>query len=335
MKKIFSIFLLAVFLSGCATYKFQKGQAPYDKGYVASRDGYAILEYTVGQDKGVPADIALAKQRFAKRRRVVEDYYKKMDAIENRFKMAVWDPAAMFVKLIAGVFRLPFIALSDYKYDHNPAYREKVRRLEEEKDLREEARLAKLKERLSSYIQQVLLSEAAGPSQKAELVAKELSRIEKTSAQPGPAAASRIKMQTAALDNAAVVSEGLDKAQQEQRTGRIKQQPPEEKPVKRAAKKPIPVTAGAEPRAIIIAKPQKGFSPLAVHLYGAKSFSPQGKIISYSWDFGDGDTSEKTNPVNTYYSGSFEAQQFKVTLTVKDNKGNTSTTSSVIEVLNK
>lgn len=336
MKKIASLFLLIILLSGCATYKFQHGQAPYDKGYVASRDGYTIPEYTVGQDKSVPTDISLARQRFAKRRRVVEDYYKKMDAIENRFKMALWDPAAMFVKLIVGVFRLPFIALSDYKYDHNPAYREKVKKLEEEKDLREEARLAKLKERLNRYIQRALLFEAAGgPSQKAELVAKELSQIEKASAQSEPAAASQIKMQTAALDNTAAVSEELDKVQQEQRTGQLKQQPPGKKPAKKTAKKPIPATAGAEPRAIIIAKPQKGFSPLAVHLYGAKSFSPQGKIISYSWDFGDGDTSEKANPVNTYYSGSFEPQQFKVTLTVKDDRGNTSTTSSVIEVLNK
>ncbi len=340
MNRAVILLLLAFFLAGCATYKFHHGQAPYDKGYVASRDSYTIPGYTLGKDNSVPADLALAKQRFSRRRRVVEDYYKKMGAIENRFKMAVYDPAVMFIKLIGGVFRLPFIAISDYKYDHNPAYREKVRKLEEEKDLREEARIARLREKLSAYINKTLDSEnypvsakqgkSAKTLPKAELVAKELSQIEASSSQ----AATGVSGQAIPVQSPTAVSAELDKVQREQKMAQTMQRLPQEKPAKKVAQPKTPAPSG-QPRAIIIAKPQKGFSPLAVHLYGSRSTSPQGAIVSYSWDFGDGDTSEKANPVNTYYSGSFQPQQFTVTLTVKDSRGNTATTSSVIEVLNR
>lgn len=87
MKKILILIALVVFLSGCATYKFQRGLKPYDKGYVVSRDDYTIVEYTIGKNNSVP-DLGLARQRFKKRRNIVEHYYKKMGYIENRFKMA-------------------------------------------------------------------------------------------------------------------------------------------------------------------------------------------------------------------------------------------------------
>ncbi len=147
-----------LFLSGCATYKFHPGNTPYDKGYVGSRDDYTILEYTLGKDNTVP-DVALAKQRFNRRRRIVEDYYKKMGYIENRFKMAVWDPCMMFLKVIGGVFRLPAIAISDYRYEHNPKYREKIRQLDAESELRAETRIKKLKADLDVYLQRDLAKE--------------------------------------------------------------------------------------------------------------------------------------------------------------------------------
>ena len=87
--------------------------------------------------------------------------------------------------------------------------------------------------------------------------------------------------------------------------------------------------------AVIIAKPAKGLSPLRVNFYGDKSRSPQGRIISYEWDFGDGDTSTKKNPRNVYWSTTFGSRYFTVTLTVRDAQGNASTDSSVIEVLGK
>ncbi len=67
----------------------------------------------------------------------------------------------------------------------------------------------------------------------------------------------------------------------------------------------------------------------------SKSIDNDGDSLNYSWDFGDQDTSTRVNPTNTYYSGSFQPQYFKVTLTVQDDKGNTAKASATIEVLNK
>jgi len=159
--KIF-FFLIFVFcilnLMGCATYKFQHGKVPYDKGYVVSRDDYIIPEYTVGKDNTVPK-LQLARERFKKRKGIVEYYYKRMGYIENRFKMAFWDPIALFLKFIGGVFRLPAIAISDYKYEHNPQYRDKIIKMQQEQDAKEEARINKLKDELNSYIQKELTQE--------------------------------------------------------------------------------------------------------------------------------------------------------------------------------
>ncbi len=158
MKRIIFLVVLAVFLSGCATYKFQRGKAPYNKGYVVSRSDYIIPEYTIGKDNSVP-NLGLAKERFKKRKATVEHYYKKMGYIENRFKEAFWTPAILFLKFTGGIFRLPSIAISDYKYEHNPKYREKIMKMQEERDAKEETRIQKLKDELNIYIQKGLAKE--------------------------------------------------------------------------------------------------------------------------------------------------------------------------------
>ncbi len=156
MKKIIALFITAsFFLSGCAAYKFQQAKEPFDKGYVASRDDYVIPEYTIGKNNSVP-DLALAKERFKRRKGLVEHYYKKMGYIENHFKMVSLDPCVYFLKLVTGVLRMPFIAVSDYKYEHNAAYKDKIRKIEHERDAREEARINKIKDKLNNYIQQDL-----------------------------------------------------------------------------------------------------------------------------------------------------------------------------------
>lgn len=152
-RKLLCIMISIMLLSGCATYKFGAGAAPYNNGYVVSRNGYTIVEYTVDKEGSVPADLKLAKERFKKRRGLVEYYYKKMGYIENQFKMIFWNPAVMAVSLITGPFRLPAIAIADYKYEHNPAYRERVKKLEEEKEAREESRIKQLKDELNSRLQ--------------------------------------------------------------------------------------------------------------------------------------------------------------------------------------
>jgi PKD repeat protein len=108
---------------------------------------------------------------------------------------------------------------------------------------------------------------------------------------------------------------------------------PREKTVKLA--KPAERIPGEPPVAIITAKPMKGYSPLKVRFSAGKSHAIKGKIVSYEWDFSDGDKAKKPDPINTFYSGSFEPKQFTVTLTVQDDKGNIGTATETIEVLNK
>lgn len=151
-------FCISIFL-GCATYKYQLGKPPFDKGYIVLRDGYAIPEYTIGKDNSVPKEINLAEDRFKRRKNIVEHYYKKMGNIENRFKMAFWDPCIVFLKAIGGVFRFPSIAISDYRYEHNPKYRERIKKKEQEEDAKETMRIQKLKDELNIYIQKNLAKE--------------------------------------------------------------------------------------------------------------------------------------------------------------------------------
>ncbi|MDD4899827.1 MAG: PKD domain-containing protein, partial [Candidatus Omnitrophica bacterium] len=359
------IFLLLVFcvmnLTGCATYKFHHGQAPYEKGYVVSRDDYDILEYTLGQNNSVP-DRKLAKTRFLRRRDIVEDYYKKMNLIENHFKMAVWDPASMFLKLIGGLFRLPFIAIADYRYEHDPIYKEKVNKMEKLKDEQEEARVKALKERLSEYVQKDLEKESAvkaltpatpvpqeavepqpetpkieAPKEiepaKTEAVKIEAPKVEALEAEKLPAKEEAVsvipKKEEAAIEPKELPEHEIIP----------EPQPAEKKPEDAALMKEKAVQQAFQKEAgisaVIIAKPQKGYSPLKVNFSGTNSRSRKGKIVSYAWDFGDGDISTKPNPVNTYYSNTSEPKYFTVNLVVKDNRGNTAQVSSVIEVLNK
>lgn len=65
----------------------------------------------------------------------------------------------MFINLATGPFRVPFIAVSDYKYNHNPRYKEKIIKLQDEEFDARQDRQKKLKEQLNEYIQQDLASE--------------------------------------------------------------------------------------------------------------------------------------------------------------------------------
>ncbi|MFH1281196.1 MAG: PKD domain-containing protein, partial [Candidatus Omnitrophota bacterium] len=104
------------------------------------------------------------------------------------------------------------------------------------------------------------------------------------------------------------------------------------KPVVKKVPPPVAKKPSEPPVAVIIAKPAKGYSPLKVNFSGQRSSSKSGKIISYEWDFGDGDTSTKKNTENTYWSTVYGLRTFTVTLTVKDDKGLTSSTTTAIEL---
>lgn len=399
MKKFFIILVALAFISGCATYKFHHGQSPYDKGYVVSRDNYTIIEYTLGKDNSVPG-IKLAKERFERRRKIVEDYYKKMDLIQNRFKMAVWDPWVMFWKMVAGIFRLPFIAVSDYKYEHNPEYREKIEKMQDEKDAREDARIAGLREQLNNYIQEDLQKEEGVDIPKTQQKTKKkffgIFGVQEKKDQK--AAVEKIKKEKKAMpikeDEQKKEAKPIEikkavsvKKEEQVKEPQLKQTTPlkekkaaelgteknlqaseqSKKPIvleeakKETEKRPLEAQKEAivkkeaigqkekekkpkitvvkeekpEIKAIIAARPLKGYSPLRVKFSAARSYSRKARIVSYFWDFGDSDTSDKENPVNIFYSGSSEPVYFTVTLTVKDNQGNTARDSTIIEVLNK
>ena len=342
MKKLTVLFLLVTFLSGCATYKFQPGKAPYDTGYVVSRDNYAILEYTVGSDNTVP-EKPLAKERFKRRRAMVEYYYKKMGYIEGRVKETFLNPAVSFAKFTTGIFRLPAVAISDYRYEHDPKYKERVRELQTQQDAREDARINKLKEELRAY---VLQDTSMEKPVKQEAAARAL-----VPEQPAQAAPSEVKPQPPEdlpKQREVVMALAQVEVQQAQKQKQAPAQtqekkvfPKKERPVKaKKVAKPKKEPAQRAPRegeikAVIIARPQKGYSPLKVNFSADNSFSTHGKIIAYQWDFGDGDTSIKKDPSNTYWSTTYGSREFTITLTINDNKGNTATVQQVIEVKSK
>ncbi|MFB6176563.1 MAG: PKD domain-containing protein [Halobaculum sp.] len=61
---------------------------------------------------------------------------------------------------------------------------------------------------------------------------------------------------------------------------------------------------------------------------GTGSSDPDGNIVSYEWDFGDGNTASGPTPSHTYSS----AGSYTVTLTVTDDDGNTATTTENVVV---
>lgn len=293
--KKFSIYLLAVFiLSGCATYKFKKSGPAAAQGYVVTYDDDSIIEYTVGKDKTLP-DLELAKERFKRRRVKVEYYYKKMGLIQSRLKEVFWEPPAMFVDFLGGILRWPFIAVADYRYNHNPKYKERVDRLDEQREALEKARINKLKEKLDIYVAEDLAKETLPQS-----------TVVTVPLQPAP------------------VSQVIAPASTTIPEPTVETKPVEIVPVIKPALEP--------PVAVITAKPMKGYSPLKVKFSGQKSYSKSSKIVAYLWDFGDGDTSTKKNPENTYWSTTYGIRQFTVTLTVRDETGATSSVTSIIEV---
>lgn len=345
MKRIVCLILMCLFLSGCATYKFQHGKPPYDAGYVVTRDGLAVPEYTLGENNSVP-DMDVAKRRFDRRRKIVEYYYEEMGLMQSRLQEVVWNPAVGLVKLITGIFRLPFIAADNHKYDHNPEYRKKVQKQREEKQAREDAREQRLKIALASYVSRDLDYERA------------------QGLSPAPATQPETPVKTAAVEKKDIAGSGVESVVTEEKKPELTEEVPaavesapvaepaapvaaikEEAPAavaKPKAAKPAPacppprkVNLSRQLKAVIVAKPTSGFSPLKVKFSGSKSYAPRGRIVSYEWDFGDGDTSTKINPTNTYYSGSYQPQYFTVTLTVQDSAGNTAQASTVIEVKNK
>ncbi len=88
-----------------------------------------------------------------------------------------------------------------------------------------------------------------------------------------------------------------------------------------------PPPSNQPPQVTINASATSGAAPLAVNFTSSAS-DPDGTIASYSWTFGDGNTSSQPNPANTYQStGTYTAR-----LTVTDNQGATASAETTITV---
>jgi chitodextrinase len=84
------------------------------------------------------------------------------------------------------------------------------------------------------------------------------------------------------------------------------------------------------PLAVITASPLSGGVPLTVQFDGSRSRDPDGTIIEYLWDFGDGATASGVKVSHTY----MEAGLYLAVLTVRDNRGATALDSVRIKVGN-
>jgi len=95
-------------------------------------------------------------------------------------------------------------------------------------------------------------------------------------------------------------------------------------------------TSGAlnqPPIANFIYSPEKPVVNQPVTFDASSSYDPDGKITVYEWDFGDGNITNTTEEtIKHFYS---EAGSYKVTLTVKDDKGATNSTAKVITVYSR
>jgi len=97
----------------------------------------------------------------------------------------------------------------------------------------------------------------------------------------------------------------------------------------------IEVMGNERPIAVIHAKPTKGEVPLTVYFDGLDSYDPDGTIVSYFWDFGDGVTcppdcgsGDATTPTHQYTV----AGEYRARLTVTDDKGAKGSDFVIIEV---
>src|SRR6185436_7538390 len=86
------------------------------------------------------------------------------------------------------------------------------------------------------------------------------------------------------------------------------------------------VVSNQPPVVLANATPTSGQPPLSVAFSSAGSFDPEGHVLTYNWNFGDGSTSTQANPTHVYAS----AGPYVATLTVSD--GVNSTLSSNISI---
>jgi PKD repeat protein len=77
-----------------------------------------------------------------------------------------------------------------------------------------------------------------------------------------------------------------------------------------------------------IAGPATGAVTETLHFDGSGSFDPDGTIVDYAWDFGDGNNASG-DKVNHVYNA---AGNYTIRLTVTDNNGAEANTTLIIQI---
>jgi len=85
------------------------------------------------------------------------------------------------------------------------------------------------------------------------------------------------------------------------------------------------------PQAEFTVTPAFDYPPLEVTLSASASSSPNGAIVSYGWDFGDGSTGSGVTATHTYE----EKGVYAITLVVTDSTGETGARTRSVEALNR
>lgn len=92
---------------------------------------------------------------------------------------------------------------------------------------------------------------------------------------------------------------------------------------------PTASSSGVAPVSVLNALPSSGYAPLDVGFFGNQSYDPDGNIVAYYWDFGDGSSSTEANPNHTYNTPG----TYHPVLTVTDQQGLKSSDTLPINVM--
>ena len=160
INKVF-LLIISLILSGCTVHRFQKSEK-YG-GQTVARFGYIIPEYTVDLENKAPQDLALARSRFTRRHDMVEIYYIRMGQIESYGRRYLTHFPRMMWSIFANTIKLPAHIISEYRYDTNEKYREKIDALDAKAKAKEDAKTSQIKEQLKEFIRQDLEKEESTP----------------------------------------------------------------------------------------------------------------------------------------------------------------------------
>lgn len=154
MVRLIVLLLAVLSFCGCAVHKFQK--SPELEGYGVLRFGYLIPEYTVDLNKKAPTDFKVAKERFNRRKDMVETTYIETGQIESYLRRYVTHFPIMICDFVYNTLAMPSHIIREYKYDHNEKYRQIVDERDAKEKAMEDKRRKELVDKLNEFIKQDL-----------------------------------------------------------------------------------------------------------------------------------------------------------------------------------